>query len=117
MIKFSGKLSGDQNPQSEKSKIAEDISIAAHQLRHPISVIKSYLEALISEDLGKLNLKQIEYVEDALRTHYLLAVIERSVSCGVLFLPSLRGASLAAFSFCRHCEERLLRRRNLGKLK
>lgn len=66
MIRFSGKPSGDQNPQSEKAKISEAISIAAHQLRHPISVIKSYLEALNSEDFGKLNSKQKEYIEDAL---------------------------------------------------
>src|SRR4030043_39000 len=66
MIRFGGKLSGEQDYQSEKSKISEAISIAAHQLRHPISVIKSYLEALGSEDFGKLNLKQVEYIEDAL---------------------------------------------------
>lgn len=66
MIRFSGKPPEDPNPSSEKSKISETISIAAHQLRHPISVIKSYLEALSSEDLGKLNLKQKEYIEDAL---------------------------------------------------
>lgn len=50
----------------EKLKISEAISIVAHQLRHPISVIKSYLEALISEDFGKLNEKQKEYLEDSL---------------------------------------------------
>ena len=66
MVKFSGKLSWEQNPSSEKSKISEAISIAAHQLKHPISVIKSYLEALISEDFGKLNFKQKEYIGDAL---------------------------------------------------
>lgn len=66
MIRFGGKPVGDSDPPSEKSKIAEAISIAAHQLRHPISVIKNYLEALSSEDLGKLNLKQKEYIEDAL---------------------------------------------------
>src|SRR4030043_131371 len=66
MIRFGGKLSGEQDYQSEKSKISEAISIAAHQLRHPISVIKSYLEALGSEDFGKLNPKQAEYIEDAL---------------------------------------------------
>ena len=50
-----------------KPKISEVISIVAHQLRHPISVIKGYLEALISEDLGKINQKQREYIQDALQ--------------------------------------------------
>lgn len=66
MINFSGKLSEDSNTSGKKSKISESISIAAHQLRHPIAVIKSYLEALASEDFGELNDKQKEYIEDAL---------------------------------------------------
>ena len=66
MIRFGGKPLEEPESPSEKSKIAEAISIVAHQLRHPISVIKSYLEALISEDFGKLNPKQEEYIEDAL---------------------------------------------------
>lgn len=66
MISFSGKHLEDSDPPGEKSKIAEAISIAAHQLRHPISVIKNYLEALASEDFGGLNPKQKEYIEDAL---------------------------------------------------
>lgn len=51
----------------KKPKISEVISVIAHQLRHPISVIKGYLEALISEDLGKINQKQKEYIQDALQ--------------------------------------------------
>lgn len=66
MAFFSGKPSEDADSPSEKSKITEAISIVAHQLRHPIGVIKNYLEALLSEDLGDLNPKQKEYVEDAL---------------------------------------------------
>ena len=66
MIGFSGKLGGETDLLSEKSKLSETISIVAHQLRHPISVIKNYLEALLSEDLGDLNPKQKEYLEDAL---------------------------------------------------
>ena len=50
----------------ERPKISEVISVVAHQLRHPLSVIKSYLEVLISQDLGKINQKQKEYLEDAL---------------------------------------------------
>jgi len=67
MIRFSERpLEEDPGPSSEKSKIAEVIAIVAHQLRHPISVIKNYLESLISEDFGKLNDKQKEYLDDAL---------------------------------------------------
>lgn len=47
-------------------KLAEVISIVSHQLKTPLSAIKGYLEVLISEDLGKINLKQNEYLKDAL---------------------------------------------------
>jgi len=50
----------------ERPKISEVISVVAHQLRHPISVIKSYLEVLLAEDFGKLNKKQEEYLQDTL---------------------------------------------------
>ena len=50
----------------ERPKISEVISIVAHQLRHPLSIIKSYLEVLISQDLGKINPKQKEYLQDAI---------------------------------------------------
>ena len=66
MIRFSGKPARDREPLHEKSRITEAISIVAHQLKHPISVIKSYLEALVLEDFGKLNSQQKEYLEDAL---------------------------------------------------
>ena len=50
----------------ERPKISEVISIVAHQLRHPLSIIKNYLEVLISQDLGKINQKQEEYLQDAI---------------------------------------------------
>jgi len=50
----------------KNQKISEEISVVAHQLKNPISVLKSYLEVLISEDLGKLNQKQKEYLSDVL---------------------------------------------------
>jgi len=49
-----------------KPKISEIVSIVAHQLKTPITVIKGYLEALISEDCGKINTFQKEYLADAL---------------------------------------------------
>lgn len=50
----------------KKPKITEIVSIAAHQLKTPITVIKGYLEALISGDCGQINPFQKEYLSDAL---------------------------------------------------
>lgn len=56
------KVTGDY----QRPKIAETVSIIAHQLKSPLSVIKSYLDALISGDCGKINSLQKEYLSDAL---------------------------------------------------
>lgn len=50
----------------KKQEITEAVSIAAHQLKTPISIIKGYLEALISGDRGKITPPQEEYLSDAL---------------------------------------------------
>lgn len=50
----------------EKPKISGVVSIVAHQLKNPISVLKAYLEALLSEDFGTLNKKQKEYLRDSI---------------------------------------------------
>ena len=50
----------------KKPKLSEVISIVAHQLKNPLSVLKGYIEVLISEDFGRINQKQREYLEDAL---------------------------------------------------
>lgn len=42
------------------------ISIISHQLRTPLSIIKGYLEALSTDDLGPLTGEQKEYVNGAL---------------------------------------------------
>jgi len=52
----------------KKPKISEVISIVAHQLKNPISILRNYLEVLISEELGALNQKQKEYLKDILET-------------------------------------------------
>ena len=52
--------------QKQKPKITEIASITAQQLKTPISVIKGYLEALISGDCGEINSFQKEYLSDAL---------------------------------------------------
>ena len=49
-----------------KTKISEAISIAAHQLKTPISVVKAYLEVLLNEDLGVLNDRQKDYLKDVM---------------------------------------------------
>lgn len=48
----------------EKPKMAEVLSIVAHQLKNPLSVLKGYLEVLLTEDFGKINQK--EDLSDAL---------------------------------------------------
>ena len=52
---------------SKKAKIADPVSIVAHQLKNPLSVLYGYLEVLIAEEVGKLNRKQKEYLADALK--------------------------------------------------
>ena len=59
----------------EKSKISEVVSIVAHQLKTPLSVIKGYLEILLGEDFGKINEKQREYLSDALENVGRMAII------------------------------------------
>jgi signal transduction histidine kinase len=49
-----------------KTRVSEAISIAAHQLKTPISVVKSYIEVLLSGDLGLLNDKQSDYLKDVM---------------------------------------------------
>jgi len=56
-----------KNPKNPHgSKITDSISVVAHQLKSPLSVIKGYLEALLSGDCGKINSFQREYLSDAL---------------------------------------------------
>ena len=43
------------------------ISIISHQLRTPLSIIRGYLEALVTGDQGKLNDGQREYLDEALK--------------------------------------------------
>ncbi len=48
---------------------SEFISIAAHQLRTPLSIIKWTLNTLLSGDMGKLNKKQIEAMDQGYQTN------------------------------------------------
>lgn len=47
-------------------KINETISIIASRLKNPVAIIKGYIEALIGGDCGEVNLRQKEYLADAL---------------------------------------------------
>jgi len=51
----------------QRTKISEPVSIVAHQLKNPISVLNGYIEVLISGEIGKINKKQKEYLTDALK--------------------------------------------------
>lgn len=47
----------------------EFITLAAHQLRTPISGVKWSLQTLLDQDLGKINKKQREIIQEAYRTN------------------------------------------------
>lgn len=64
-----------QIKKSRKAKLSDVISIVAHQLKTPISVLYGYLEVLVSEELGKLNKKQKEYLLDARKNVELISSI------------------------------------------
>lgn len=48
---------------------SEFVTLAAHQLRTPISGVKWSLQTLLDGDLGELNIKQKEILEQALKTN------------------------------------------------
>jgi len=50
----------------QDTKIAEVVSVVAHKLKNPLSVIRAYIEVLLAQDLGKINAKQKEYLSDVL---------------------------------------------------
>lgn len=67
------------NSDSPKRKIAEPAAIIAHQLKNPISVLYCYLEVLMSEEIGKLNEKQKEYLNDALKNVELMSKMVKDI--------------------------------------
>ncbi|MFC1751651.1 sensor histidine kinase [Patescibacteria group bacterium] len=48
--------------------LSNPISIAAHELKNPLAILKNYLEVLREERVGKINEKQKEYLGDSLET-------------------------------------------------
>lgn len=83
----------------EKIKTTEIVSIVSHQFKTPLAIIKGYLEALISEDCGKINTSQREYLSDALenvkRMSYLIGnLLDISRIEGGQFKMKLRAVAL-----------------------
>ncbi len=58
---------GKKNVKEKEAKRTEFISIVSHQLRTPLAIVRGYLEALLTDDLGKLTDGQREYVSEALK--------------------------------------------------
>ena len=52
--------------EKKHHKLTESLAVAVHQMKNPIYVLKGYLEVILSEDIGELNLKQKEYLKDSL---------------------------------------------------
>lgn len=63
----------------KKTKISEPVSIVAHQLKNPISVLYGYLEVLMSKEIGKINKKQKEYLTDALKNVEAMSKIVKDI--------------------------------------
>jgi signal transduction histidine kinase len=64
-----------------KYELTEPTSFVSHQLKTPLSAIKGYVEVLLSEGLGGLNLKQREYLKDILEnTGQMLSLVEDILS-------------------------------------
>ena len=45
------------------------IAISSHQLRTPLSIIKWYVDFLVSGDAGELNLEQIKYLKEVYKSN------------------------------------------------
>lgn len=59
----------------DKAK-TEFVSLASHQLRTPLSAIRWYLEDLNSQEIGKLNKQQKDYIESGIAsTKRLIAIV------------------------------------------
>lgn len=88
-----------------RPKIAEVVSITTHQLKTPISIVKGYLEALISEDCGKINLEQKEYLEDALENVIRMSSLVNSLLAVSRIEESRYKLDLAKFSLTEMTED------------
>ncbi|MFZ2664425.1 MAG: ATP-binding protein [Patescibacteria group bacterium] len=62
----------------DKAK-TEFVSLASHQLRTPLSSISWYTEMLLNEDVGKLNDKQIKYLNEVYRGNKRMVALVNSL--------------------------------------
>ena len=70
-------MKGKKQKISSKHKMSEAVSVVSHQLKTPLSAIKGYLEVLHLGELGSLNKKQKEYVDDALsNTNIMISLVK-----------------------------------------
>jgi len=65
--------------KAKKLKVSEPISIVSHNLKTPLSVIKGYLEFLLSGGLGDLNEQQAKYVKHALENTVQMIVLVKDI--------------------------------------
>jgi signal transduction histidine kinase/HAMP domain-containing protein len=78
-----------QEKEIDKTK-SEFVSLAAHQLRTPLSTISWYAEVLLGSDLGKLNEKQRQYMEEIYHSDQrLIALINAMLDVSRLELGTL----------------------------
>ena len=69
---------GGQSKISQNS-ITETTSVISHQLKTPLSAIKSALEVVLSGDLGALEKEQKEYIELALESAHKMIVLVKDL--------------------------------------
>lgn len=69
------------NPRiNKKTKLREPFFVVAHQIKNPISIIRWYIEVLLSQNVGKLNKKQEDYLNDSLANVQKIIKIVRNMS-------------------------------------
>ncbi|MFA5051940.1 MAG: ATP-binding protein [Patescibacteria group bacterium] len=66
VLKRKSRLMAQIEVRKMEDRRSSFVSIISHQLRTPLSVIKGYIEALLTGDQGPLNDGQKEYLNDAL---------------------------------------------------
>lgn len=66
MLKRQARRMAQEEIRKMEDRRSGFVSIISHQLRTPLSIIKGYIEALLTGDQGPLNDGQKEYLNDAL---------------------------------------------------
>lgn len=71
----------------KKSKHEKLISMVSHKLKSPLATINLYSEALLSENVGKINNQQREYLEEI---HQASAKMVTSVKELIIIISDLK---------------------------